>query len=75
MRVVTRGHVAEGGEADLDVVEVALVDLERLAAVAEELREGDGAERHGLEVLQVGGRRLRHEVQLPQEGGRRRVCQ
>jgi hypothetical protein len=54
---------------------VALVVLERLAAVAEELCEGDGAERHGVEVLQVGGRRLRHQVQLPQKGGRRRVCQ
>jgi hypothetical protein len=75
LRVVTRGHVAEGGEAGLDGVGLTLVDFERLAAVAEELREGDGAERHGLEVLQVGGRRLRHEVQLPQEGARRRVCQ
>jgi hypothetical protein len=75
LRVVTREHVAEGGEAGLDGVGVALVDLERLAAVAEELGEGDGAEGHGLEVLQVGGRRLRHEAQLPQEGARWRVCQ
>jgi hypothetical protein len=66
---------SEGGVAGLDGVGVALVVLERLAAVAEELCEGDGAERHGVEVLQVGGRRLRHQVQLPQKGGPRRVCQ
>jgi hypothetical protein len=70
LRVVTRGHVAEGGEAGLDGVGVALVHLELLDAVNEELREGDGAEGHGLEVLQVGGRRLHPPSSGPASAGR-----
>ena len=54
---------------------VARVDVERLAAVAEELLEGDGAEGDGLDVLQVGGRRLRPVLQLLQERGPGHICE
>jgi len=59
----------------LEGVGVARVDVERLAPVAEELLEGDGAEGDGLDVLQVGGRRLRPVLQLLQEGGPRHICE
>lgn len=58
----------------LDGVGVAGEDVERLAAVAEELLDGDGAEGHGLEARQVGARRLHPPVQPLQERVRRRLC-
>ncbi len=70
----TGWHVAEGDEAGLDGVGVAGEHGERLAAVAEELLEGDGAERHRLEPRQVGARRLRPPFQPLQEPPRRRLC-
>jgi hypothetical protein len=59
----------------LEGVGVARVDFERLAAVAEELLEGDGVEGDGLDVLQVGGRRLHPVLQLLQERGPRHLCE
>lgn len=48
------GNVTEGTHAVLEIGDVLLVGLVDLITMAEELLEGDGAEGHGLEQVEIG---------------------